>query len=70
MTKFERWFIKRIFERDFRQSHYHYFNIAAVYALIREVARKEFYEDNDITLETFLQELFLKSCSVLGKENA
>ena len=58
LTKFERWMLRRIFRRAMAQSPAHPNNIRDIYSLVREAARKEFYEDNDPTLNLFLQEQF------------
>ncbi len=58
MNKFERWFLERLFKRMFKQGFYHADNIADVYRMIRVTAETEFYEDNTVTLNSNLRELF------------
>jgi len=61
MTTFERWFIRRVFARDFVQGHDHARNIERVYGLVREVCEDEFTEDNAPTIDAFLSEQFKKT---------
>lgn len=49
-----RWLIRRIVTQD----EIHRQRITQLYATIREAAQREFYEDNDATLNAFLQECF------------
>ena len=58
MTKFERWYLKRIIAREVIQGPDHAENIKNLYSMIRNACDKEFYEDNDPTLDFFLLELF------------
>ena len=65
MTKFEKWFISRVFKREVTQGPNHAQNIADIYAMVKSAAEKEFTEDNVPTLEFFLQDRFLESCPEL-----
>ena len=56
MTRFERWMLKRITKRIVIQSHEHRNNIIEYYNIIYDAVKKEFYEDNKITLDSFLSE--------------
>lgn len=58
MTKFERWYLKRIIAREVVQGPLHAKNIQNLYSMIREACEKEFYEDNIPTMDFFLLELF------------
>ena len=58
MTRFERWFVKRVLRKEFVQGPEHAKNISAVYALVREVCVEEFFEDNLPTMDAFLRERF------------
>jgi hypothetical protein len=58
MTRFEKWFIRRVFKRDFRQGPLHSANISNVYRLVREVCDAEFTEDNEPTRDAHLRECF------------
>lgn len=63
MTRFEKWFLRRVFKREVLQGGDHPARISNLYAMIRQAARDEFTEDNDITLDTFLLERFGVSLS-------
>lgn len=58
MTRFERWFLKRLLRREVWQGPGHDQRIAGLYGLIREACEKEFFEDNAPTLSAFLAECF------------
>ena len=58
MTKFEKWFIKRVIRKEVKQSDIHALNIRNLYSMIREACENEFTEDNDPTLNSFLKEQF------------
>lgn len=58
MTKFQRWVLTKIFSVLFKQGYNHHNNLAEVNSLIREVWKKEFYEDNEITTDAMLREAF------------
>jgi len=58
MTKFERWFIKRVLRKEFIQGPRHHLNAAGMYALIREVWQDQFTEDNQPTTDVMLREAF------------
>lgn len=53
---FERWMLKRIAKRITTQSPWHEANISYYFWVIERAARDEFNEDNDPTLNDFLDE--------------
>lgn len=63
MNRFERWFLKRLLKQEVRQGLFHALRISALYQAIRDAARKEFYEDNNVTLDDFLHERFMATVS-------
>lgn len=58
MTKFERWFLRRIIKKQVRQGPYHIENIKDLYREIRVACEQEFYEDNLATQNSYLTEWF------------
>lgn len=58
MTRFEKWFMTRIIRKEVRQGFDHRGNITEMYKMIRVEAEHEFNEDNTITLNSFLKEMF------------
>ena len=58
MTTKERKKLKKIAKRIVIQSYRHTENITEYYKIMAEAARKEFSEDNDVTLSAFLLEQF------------
>jgi len=58
LDKFDHWTFKRIVERAIVQGPSHANNIQKMYQIIHNVARNEFTEDNNFTLDGFLRELF------------
>ena len=58
MNWLERWVIDGYLRRQVTQGPTHPERITALYRLIRDAARREFSEDNDITLDSFLKERF------------
>lgn len=62
ISPFRLWILKRIVSDAVRQGPHHANNISKIYAVIRDCCRSEFYEDNDVTLDSFLDELFAESC--------
>ncbi len=62
ISPFRLWLLRRIVSDAVRQGPHHANNIAEVYVVIRDCCRSEFYEDNDVTLDSFLDELFAESC--------
>jgi len=58
MNRFEKWFIKRVFEREVIQGYDHDKRISNLYGMVREACRNEFIEDNKPTLDAFLREQF------------
>lgn len=58
MTRFERWFLKRIIAKEVTQGFNHSERISNLYGMIREACEKEFYEDNRATMDDQLREWF------------
>lgn len=58
MNWFERWFLKAIIAKQVRQGYSHSANITELYSLIRDACLTEFYEDNVVTVDTYLQDRF------------
>lgn len=58
MTRFERWYIKRIFKREVVQGFDHDKRIQNLYQMIRDAAADEFTEDNESTRDSYLLEWF------------
>jgi len=58
MTRFERWFLNRVFRKQVRQGYDHPQRITELYTMIRVAAENEFTEDNVPTLNDFLNERF------------
>lgn len=69
MTGKERKSLRQIAKRIAKQSECHTANITEYYRVMVEVARNEFYEDNEITLYNFLLELFQIAFSSSKQEN-
>ncbi len=61
MTGKERLSLRKIAKRIVIQSGCHMANITEYYKIMVEAARKEFHEDNDVTLYDFLLECFRKA---------
>jgi len=61
MTKFEKWFVKRVFAKEVTQGYDHNMRIIHLYRMINKAAKKEFVEDNKPTLDAFLKEQFEKA---------
>jgi hypothetical protein len=61
MTKFERWFLTRVFRKQVRQGFDHPQRITELYTMIRVAAEQEFYEDNVTSQNSYLTEWFEKS---------
>jgi hypothetical protein len=57
MTTFEHWILKRIFKKQVTQGG-HFNNIQELYTMIRDAAAEEFTEDNQPTIDAFLQDAF------------
>ena len=70
MTKIEKFFLRVIFKKQVRQSASHAQQIAELYQMIHQAAREEFTEDNDVSLDAFLREVFesTQTCSNARKE--
>ena len=60
MNKVEEWFMKRIIKREVRQGD-HQKKIINLYREIRVACEQEFYEDNVVTMNSYLTEWFEKS---------
>lgn len=58
LTRFENWFMRRLLKRMVRQDFDHDLKIRSLYAMIREAAREEFTEDNELTTDDVLREQF------------
>lgn len=58
MSRFEQWFLRRVFAREVVQGYDHHMRITDLYQMIREAAESEFREDNVPTLNSFLRERF------------
>lgn len=58
MTKFERWFLRRIFRNHIVQGPTHPQHIEDLYGMIRDACAEEFTEDNTVTLHLYLYERF------------
>lgn len=56
--RFKRYLLRELIREQVQQGYDHFERIEGLYALIREEARAEFYEDNDVTLDSFLRERF------------
>lgn len=61
MSRFERWFLKRLVARQVRQGRWHAARITALYQLVRDACDREFYEDNAVTRDDFLHEMFMRT---------
>lgn len=61
MNKFETWLLKRIIKREVRQGPEHPKKIVDLYKMIRVACENEFYEDNTVTMNSYLTEWFEKS---------
>lgn len=64
MTRFERWFLRRLLAKQVRQGTCHVHRITELYQEIHDACKKEYYEDNAYTLSTFLHDLFMRTQSV------
>ena len=58
MTKFEKWFVRRVIRKEVRQGPDHAYNIAMLYKMVRNACNEEFTEDNALTMDYFLREQF------------
>lgn len=58
MTKFERWFLRRVLRKHIVQGHHHDKRITEFYAMIRQAVESEFTEDNKPTRDQYLTECF------------
>lgn len=56
ITKFQTWLLRTMFRNLFLQGRHHENNIIAVYSIVTDVAREEFSEDNQPTLNDFLED--------------
>lgn len=60
MNKVRRWLFRKIVRDHIKQSPVHHLNLTELYRMIFEEARKEFTEDNDVTLMAFCAERFVE----------
>jgi len=56
ITKFQKWVLRWIFRDIVVQGPHHEDNIIECYEIMKECAREEFREDNDVTLNEFLSD--------------
>jgi len=56
ITSFQKWLLRVIARKIVIQSYVHKQNIVEYYGILTEATRKEFREDNKITLDDFLVE--------------
>lgn len=61
MTRFEHWFLARVFRKQVQQGFDHAQRITELYTMIRVAAEQEFYEDNVTSQNSYLTEWFEKS---------
>jgi hypothetical protein len=59
--KIKYWWLKRIFAKEVKQSHWHMQKLINLYKLINNAASNEFVEDTKPSLDSFLRECFEKS---------
>lgn len=55
---FERWMLKNILRKIIQQSHRHERDITSLYQMIYDRSRHVFYEDNQATLDSFLDDCY------------
>ena len=67
MTKFDRWFLKRLCRKIVKQGR-HSQRITEYYRIIMEAARKEFTEDTSPSLNSFMLECFEEAQKVKIKK--
>ena len=58
MTKFERWFLRKLLRKQVTQGYTHDKRITELYREIHDAAKREFYEDNVFTRNAYLREWF------------
>jgi hypothetical protein len=61
MTRFERWFLRKLLRKQVRQGYTHDKRITELYREIHDAAKREFYEDNVYTRNEYLREWFENS---------
>jgi hypothetical protein len=61
INKFQKWMLRAMFRGLFTQGPHHESNIIAVYSIVTETARNEFTEDNQPTLNGFLEDCHNKA---------
>jgi hypothetical protein len=69
MNKLEKWILQKIFRKLMKQSCWHRLNIISIYCVLRQVAGKEFREDNYSTINFFLRECFDQANRDFAKSN-
>jgi len=61
LSRFEQWFLRRVFAREVKQGPTHALRVTALYRMIREAAENEFTEDNKPSRDAYLREWFERS---------
>ena len=61
MSKIDFWILTAILRRTIVQGPDHSKKITGLYAMIREACREKFREDNEITIDDYLNEWFQDS---------
>jgi hypothetical protein len=59
LSKLQLWMLRKIFSTAMVQGAHHANNLVTIQSLLLEVLRKEFYEDNDVTLDYFVRDCYL-----------
>lgn len=62
------WLLTRICRHLAKQGHSHQRNIIAYFSVMRRVARIEFNEDSNASVDAFLYECFQKALTSSGKD--
>ena len=65
LSRLERYFLLRCLRKTIQQGDQDR-KIKALFCLLMRAARREYYEDNLVTLDTFMQELLQEACSMTG----
>ena len=58
MNSFDKWLLKGILRRTIIQGPDHHKWIRELYFMIRDACKNEFYEDNEVTMDDYLNEWF------------
>ena len=56
MNKIQKWILKKICKKIVKQGPDHKDNIIEYYRIMNDASKREFFEDNDPTLQGFLRE--------------